>query len=124
MSEKFLIEKRGLYYRPDAAGYTCLKRDAGRYSLEEAVERVGPNGPEGPQDGMGMWRESEAPLFSQACAWDVRLTEKVRAETIERCAKIAEDHRPKDMWEATECGADYSLAARHIADAIRAEVDA
>lgn len=46
--------------------------------------------------------------------------EAARAEERERCAKIAEEHRPKDMWEATECGADYSMAARHIADAIRA----
>ena len=74
----FLIEKRGLYYRPNARGYTGLKREAGRYSFEDAVERVGPNGPDGPQDGLGMWREDEAPEFSSACAWDVRLVEKAR----------------------------------------------
>lgn len=67
----YLIEKRGLYYRPDAAGYTGLKEEAGRYSFEEAVERVGPNGPEGPKDGMNIWAEDEAPEYSQACAWDV-----------------------------------------------------
>ncbi|MDE4303987.1 hypothetical protein PXK30_03570 [Phaeobacter gallaeciensis] len=85
MSEKFLIEKRGLYYRPDARGYTGLKREAGRYSFEEAAERVGPNGPEGPQDGMGMWRETEAPEFSSACAWDLKLVERTRRKTIEAC---------------------------------------
>jgi hypothetical protein len=76
MSDMFLIEKRGLYYRPDARGYTGLKSEAGRYSFEEAAERVGPNGPDGPQDGMGMWREDEAPEYSQSCAWDVKMKDK------------------------------------------------
>lgn len=80
--EMFLIEKRGLYYRPDACGYTGLKRDAGRYSFDEAVERVGPNGPEGPQDGLGMWREAEAPEFSTRCSWDLRVAEKARKEAL------------------------------------------
>ena len=71
--ELFLIEKRGFYYRPDAAGYTGLKEEAGRYSFEEAAERVGPNGPDGPRDGLGMWRESEAPEYSSACPWDVKM---------------------------------------------------
>lgn len=87
MSDQFLIEKRGLYYRPDARGYTGLKREAGRYSFEEAAERVGPNGPEGPQDGMGMWREDDAPEFSSSCAWDVRLIEKARQETRSESAR-------------------------------------
>ena len=85
MSDQFLIEKRGLYYRPEARGYTGLKREAGRYTLEEAAERVGPNGPDGPQDGMGMWREDEAPEFSSACAWDLKLVERTRRETIQAC---------------------------------------
>ena len=71
--ELFLIEKRGLYYRPNAQGYTGLKSDAGRYSLEEAASRAGPNGPDGSQDGMEIWRESEAPEYSSACAWDVKM---------------------------------------------------
>jgi hypothetical protein len=75
MSDLFLIEKRGLYYRPDARGYTGLKRNAGRYSFAEAAERVGPNGPDGPQDEMCMWREDEAPEFSSACAWDLKMKE-------------------------------------------------
>lgn len=76
MGDQFLIEKRGLYYRPGARGYTGLKREAGRYTFEEAAWRVGPNGPDGPHDGMGMWREDEAPEFSSACAWDLKLVEE------------------------------------------------
>lgn len=81
MSDQFLIEKRGLYYRPDARGYTGLKREAGRYTFEEAAERVGPNGPDGPQDGMGMWHEDEAPEFSSACAWDLKMKEMAEKPT-------------------------------------------
>jgi hypothetical protein len=69
----FLIEKRGLYYRPNAAGYTGIKSEAGRYTFDEAVVRVGPNGPDGPQDGMGIWHEDEAPDYSSSCYWDVRV---------------------------------------------------
>ena len=72
MGDMFLIEKRGFYYRPNAAGYTGLKMEAGRYTFEDAVQRVGPNGPEGPQDGMCMWREEDAPEYSQACPWDLK----------------------------------------------------
>ena len=67
MSEQFLIEKRGYYYRPNAKGYTAIKSEAGRYSFEEAAEYAGPNGPDGSQDGIGIWRESEAPEYASAC---------------------------------------------------------
>lgn len=69
----FLIEKRGLYYRPKSAGYTGIKAEAGRYSFEEAAVIVGPNGPEGPQDGLAMWREDDAPDYSPNCCWEARL---------------------------------------------------
>lgn len=69
----YLIEKRGLYYRPASSGYTGLKEDAGRYTFDEAVLIVGPNGPEGSRDGMAMWREDEAPEYSPSCAWDIKM---------------------------------------------------
>lgn len=90
MSEQFLIEKRGLYYRPESAGYTGLKRDAGRYSFEEAAVHAGPNGPDGSQDGIGIWEEAEAPEFSTACPWDVRLVEKTRKDTLREAAAECE----------------------------------
>lgn len=77
MSEQmFLIEKRGLYYRPESAGYTGLKREAGRYSLDEASVIVGPNGPEGSQDGMSMWAEDDAPEYSLGCPWDLKMKDQ------------------------------------------------
>jgi len=38
MADLYLIEKRDLYYRPDAAGYTCFKHEAGQYTLDEVEE--------------------------------------------------------------------------------------
>lgn len=89
----FLIEKRGLYYRPNAAGYTGLKIDAGRYSFDEAVKRVGPNGPEGPQDGLAMWAEDEAPEFSPKCPWDVKIEGTIRSQAAQIATLEAEKER-------------------------------
>lgn len=36
MAEKFLLIKRGYYYRPNNAGYTASKAEAGIYSRDEA----------------------------------------------------------------------------------------
>ena len=36
---KYLIMKRGVYYRPNNAGYTGIKDEAGRYSLDEISMR-------------------------------------------------------------------------------------
>lgn len=86
----FLIEKRGLYYRPESAGYTGLKSDAGRYSFDEAAEIVGPNGPDGSQDGMAMWREDDAPEYSPSCAWDEKMKDQAYRQGWADCeANIA-----------------------------------
>lgn len=39
--ERFLLVKRGLYYRPDNCGYTGFKERAGRYDASEADEMSG-----------------------------------------------------------------------------------
>ena len=87
-SECFLIEKRGLYYRPKSAGYTGIKRQAGRYTFDEAAVHGGPNGPDGCLDGISIWKEDEAPDFSSACAWDVRIAEKTRQEGFDTLRTI------------------------------------
>lgn len=73
MSDLFLILKRGLYYRPDSAGYTGLKDDAGRYSRAEADRITHPNGPEGPRDGMTFIAEGAAPERSDGCFQEVKM---------------------------------------------------
>ena len=97
--EMFLIEKRGLYYRPNAQGYTGRKADAGRYTFEEAASRAGPNGPDGSQDGMGIWRESEAPEHSTSCPWDVKM----------------KDAAFKDGYDAARSDLEAQLAQRDAA---------
>jgi hypothetical protein len=51
-SADYVIIKNGMYYRPDAAGYTSSLAEAGRYTLEDAVSRSHPNGTDGPRDGI------------------------------------------------------------------------
>lgn len=98
MTDMFLIEKRGLYYRPNAQGYTGLKSDAGRYTFEEAAQRVGPNGPDGSQDGMSMWKEDEAPEYSTACPWDLKMKDEAYRKGLADGAKILQpmDDLPYD----------------------------
>lgn len=87
MSDQFLIEKQGLYYRPDAAGYTGLKCDAGRFTFEEAALHAGPNGPDGPQDGISIWAEDKAPEFSARCPWDVKAVHNARKAALKDAIK-------------------------------------
>ena len=88
MGEQFLIEKRGLYYRPESAGYTGLKCEAGRYDLD-AVAMHFPNMDSPNQDGMRFYREDEAPEFSPSCAWDVRVVQEAISKERKRCADVA-----------------------------------
>ena len=81
----YLIIKRGLYYRPNAQGYTGVKEFAGRYSLEDAMSYSHPNGQKGPRDGMSIIKDAEAPEYSEACWWDVKekhMTQKLKNRTV------------------------------------------
>jgi hypothetical protein len=90
VTDLFLIEKRGLYYRPESAGYTGIKDEAGRYPFEEAAERSCPNGPDGPRDGITIWRESEAPDYSGSCCPDVKAKHQLAAAIARAEAAEAE----------------------------------
>ena len=68
--EAWLVVKRGLYYRPDDLGYTGIRDEAGRYTLEEAKARE--SSPLG-GNAVTIIRFSEAPLFSKQCWPDVAL---------------------------------------------------
>jgi len=50
--DRYLIRKRGAFYRPNAEGYTNNKAEAGRYTLAQAIWHSHPNGPNGPRDGI------------------------------------------------------------------------
>jgi hypothetical protein len=61
VERRFLLMKRGLYYRPDNCGYTGIKDHAGRYLAEDAR----------PDSGVTAIHEDEAPDFSPACFDDL-----------------------------------------------------
>lgn len=63
MSE-YLLVKRGLYYRPNNAGYTGIRNEAGRYDESDAY----------PDGGVTAVHESEAPYFAPACWNDVKVS--------------------------------------------------
>jgi hypothetical protein len=59
VTDRYLINKRGLWYRPNSQGYTSNPAEAGRYTLEEAKSYTHPNGLDEPRDGMFYAHESE-----------------------------------------------------------------
>ena len=70
---RFLIRKNGYFYRPDSAGYTTSKADAGRYTMEEAHKITHPNGQNGPRDGMSyiaehLWPQGPTPQITLSAA--------------------------------------------------------
>jgi len=100
-TDAHLIEKRGLYYRPDSAGYTGLKEDAGRYTLEEVAIHF-PNTDSPNQDGMTFYHEDDAPEYSASCAWDVKLVHKACKEEREHAlALVAAAYQ--DAGDACAC---------------------
>jgi hypothetical protein len=66
MSEMFLLIKRGLYWRPNGKGYTGLKEEAGRYTLEECSAHF-PNADSPNQDGTRFIAEDDAPDYASGC---------------------------------------------------------
>lgn len=59
---RYLIRKGGAYYRPNAQGYTYVKAEAGRYTLDQAISHSHPNGPDGPRDGITYDLDDSPPL--------------------------------------------------------------
>lgn len=79
----YLLIKRAIYWMPDRCGYTGLKREAGRYSEEEARAlahdgEVSEFSPSMEQLGVYMIEESKAPRFAPGCWPDVRQRETER----------------------------------------------
>ena len=56
---RYLIRKRGLWYRPNSRGYTTSAIQAGRYTRAEAENITHPNGLFGPRDDMSFVHEDE-----------------------------------------------------------------
>ena len=98
----YIIEKNGLYYRPDSCGYTGLKSEAGLYTLEE-VSMHFPNMDSENQDGMSFIGQEDTPYFSSACPWDVKMKQEAYnagyADALKSIIDDAsEDHEILDDW--------------------------
>lgn len=97
----YLLMKRGLYYRPDAMGYTGIKDHAGRYSKEDAEDHFDP------ASGVTMVSEAEAAEFSPNCFDDLArahlLKQRDAAEArADRLAKFGQHTN----WELSFCYLD------------------
>lgn len=130
MPDLYLIEKRGLYYRPSAQGYTCFKHEAGQYTLNDVAVHF-PNHDSPNQDGMTFIAFDDAPDVSKAGGFEGRLRFELyqatqRAEKAE--AALAEkqelfdrlweaDMRGIKMWQEANPGNDLVLPdrAQHVA---------
>ncbi len=95
----YLLMKRGLYWRPNGAGYTGLKREAGRYTAEDSSwvdnERVARHEPKTTRV-----LESKAERFAPACASDVRERElaaclDAAVALVRECIKAERARRAK-----------------------------
>lgn len=113
----FLIVKYDLYYRPKSQGYTGIKDHAGRYTLDE-VAVMFPNMESENQDGMTFIAEEDAPEFSKACFWDLKL-EHVTKQRDSAQAEIArltsEVERLRDIAEGERIAISVLESATHNA---------
>ncbi|MEL6758192.1 MAG: hypothetical protein AAFP81_17305 [Pseudomonadota bacterium] len=64
----YVLIKRGLYWRPNASGYTGLKTEAGRYSEKESAERTRAD----TEDGVSRMSWDQAEIFSPSCPYDAK----------------------------------------------------
>ena len=73
-NECYLIMKRGLYYKPNSSGYTGIKDYAGRYTLTDTALRF----PNESHSGLSYIHESNAPEYSEACFYDLKLEHQLK----------------------------------------------
>lgn len=104
----YLILKRGLYYRPNAMGYTGIRDRAGRYSLADAQARADPI------SGVTFQHESEAPELAPNCLDEVAnpyLLEKLEAARA-RCIALHTALTPSAETKAAYIGeVKFTVAA-------------
>jgi len=121
----FLLMKRGLYYRPNAMGYTGIKDHAGRYTEDEARSHA-----EWPS-GVTAIRAVDAPDFSEACFDDLaraHLTKKLdeAKQTIAALASPPVSERERELafgvddlaQEIRRVDGNHSLGAGALAEAL------
>ncbi|APL94124.1 hypothetical protein [Sphingobium indicum] len=104
--DRFLLVKRGLYYRPGNQGYTGIKDRAGRYPESDAS----------PEDGITAIHEDDAPEYSQACFADLK-----EKHMLGKIAALEEEI--KRLREALERIGWHELTAREARDIARTALE-
>jgi hypothetical protein len=105
---KYLLVKRGLYYRPDNQGYTGVKVCAGRYLESDAS----------PEVGVTAIHQDEAPMFSPACWNDIKVQ-----HLLDRITELEDALRRIDALRPVTCEMTLAHEMADIAsDALRTSV--
>lgn len=86
-------------------GYTGIKDDAGRYTLDEVALYI-PNMDSPNQDGMEFIHENLAPDYSPACSWDYKLKHQLKKAE----ARIEELEAERDEADRRAGAAERRLA--------------
>ncbi len=93
----YVLIKRGLYWRPNAMGYTGVLAEAGLYTEAEASARSRPG-----EDGVTMQLASEATEFAPACWQETKI-----AVLSQQVAHLrAENANLRDRVREAEKGAE------------------
>jgi hypothetical protein len=104
---RFLVMKRGLYFRPNDKGYTGLKREAGRYPASHACAGSGETAV----------HEDDATEYSPACWEETKLADKDR-QIADLTAQLASRPTPT---EAQSVSGEMALEIRTaVFEAVRA----
>lgn len=112
---RYLLVKRGLYYRPNNNGYTGIKEHAGRYRDVDALGL----------DSVTAIHEDEAPEYSAACFEDLKcahMQARIAAliEERDRLREEAHDGWERGMQEAANICGSLAETTYDDADAFRA----
>ena len=87
--ELFLILKSDLYEMPNHRGYTGIKDNAGRYTLEEVAMSVPPDKYFPTNEHVYFIKEEDAPEYTHACYWDLREVH-LKKKLLAHAERIAE----------------------------------
>jgi hypothetical protein len=101
--EKWVIIKRGLFYKPDGCGYTGIRDHAGRYTRDEAMQHACPAA------GCTVMRLQDAPEFTGAC-FDDLARNHLRAKRdvlLDALTKVRSNH---SLYDDTDM-VDAAIAA-------------
>jgi hypothetical protein len=97
VERRYLLVKRGLYYRPENAGYTAIKAEAGRYLQSDAIDGVN-----------YAVHEDEAAQFSPS-AWEATKIAHLSNRIEAQAAEIEE----LKSWKAAEDAHHHMLRAEN-----------